>query len=117
MVSGPKEAFEVVRPLMASYSQAQFWLGDGEQARYTKLGVNLILAVSAGMLGKALALARRGNVAAADVLDVIAASARARRTTRPALRRLQSLRCGRREKYLQEFIAIERLTMITNTIG
>jgi len=75
MVSGPKEAFEVIRPLMASYSQAQFWLGEGEQARYTKLAVNLMLAVSAGMLGEALALARRGNVAAADVLDVIAASA------------------------------------------
>jgi 3-hydroxyisobutyrate dehydrogenase-like beta-hydroxyacid dehydrogenase len=75
MVSGPKEAFEVVRPLMASYSQAQFWLGEAEQARYAKLSVNLMLAVSAGMLGEALALARRGNVALADVLDLIAASA------------------------------------------
>jgi 3-hydroxyisobutyrate dehydrogenase-like beta-hydroxyacid dehydrogenase len=75
MVSGPKEAFEVIRPLMVSYSQAQFWLGEGEQARYAKLAVNLMLAVSAGMLGEALALARRGNVATADVLDLIAASA------------------------------------------
>lgn len=75
MVSGPKEAFEVIRPLMASYSQAQFWLGEDEQARYAKLAVNLMLAVSAGMLGEALALARRGNVALADVLDLIAASA------------------------------------------
>ena len=33
MISGPKEAFEVIRPLMASYSQAQFWLGEGEQDR------------------------------------------------------------------------------------
>src|ERR1700737_1081014 len=75
MVSGPKEAFEVIRPLIACYSQAQFWLGEAEQARYAKLAVNLMLAVSAGMLGEALALARRGDVAAADVLDVIAASA------------------------------------------
>src|ERR1700722_16132582 len=75
MVSGPKEAFEVVRSLLASYSQAQFWLGDGEQARYAKLAVNLMLALSAGMLGEALALARRGEVAATDILDVIAASA------------------------------------------
>jgi len=75
MVSGPKEVFEVIRPLMASYSQAQFWLGEGEQARYAKLAVNLLLAVSAGMLGEALALARRGNVAIADLLDLIAASA------------------------------------------
>jgi 3-hydroxyisobutyrate dehydrogenase-like beta-hydroxyacid dehydrogenase len=74
-VSGPKEAFEVIWPLMANYSRAQFWLGDGEQARYVKLAVNLMLAVSAGMLGEALALARRGDAAAADVLDVIAASA------------------------------------------
>jgi 3-hydroxyisobutyrate dehydrogenase-like beta-hydroxyacid dehydrogenase len=75
MVSGPKEAFEVVRPLLASYSQAQFWLGDGEQARYAKLAVNLMLAVSAGMLGEALALGQRGDMAVGDLLDVIAASA------------------------------------------
>ena len=75
IVSGPKDVFDVVRPLMASYSQAQFWLGEGEQARYTKLALNLMLAVSAGMLGEALALARRGQVGTADVLDVIAASA------------------------------------------
>jgi 3-hydroxyisobutyrate dehydrogenase-like beta-hydroxyacid dehydrogenase len=75
MVSGPEEEFEATRPLMASYSQAQFWLGEGEQARYAKLAVNLMLAVSAGMLGEALALARRGNVALADMLDLIAASA------------------------------------------
>jgi 3-hydroxyisobutyrate dehydrogenase-like beta-hydroxyacid dehydrogenase len=75
MVSGPEETCEVIRRLMAGYSRAQFWLGDGEQARYAKLAVNLMLAVSAGMLGEALALARRGNVATADVLDVIAASA------------------------------------------
>jgi 3-hydroxyisobutyrate dehydrogenase-like beta-hydroxyacid dehydrogenase len=75
MVSGPKDAFEVIQPLIASYSHAQFWLGEGEQARYAKLALNLMLAVSAGMLGEALALARRGHVATADVLDVIAASA------------------------------------------
>jgi len=75
MVSGPNDAFELVRPLIASYSHAQFWLGEDEQARYAKLAVNLMLAVSAGMLGEALALARRGHVAMADVLDVIAASA------------------------------------------
>ena len=75
IVSGPKDAFEVIRPLIASYSHAQFWVGGGEQARYAKLAVNLMLAVSAGMLGEALALARCGQVAAADLLDVIAASA------------------------------------------
>jgi 3-hydroxyisobutyrate dehydrogenase-like beta-hydroxyacid dehydrogenase len=75
MVSGPKHAFELIRPLIASYSHAQFWLGEGEQARYAKLAVNLMLAVSAGMLGEALALARCGQVSTADVLDVIAASA------------------------------------------
>src|SRR6202051_4832650 len=53
MVSGPKEAFEVIRPLLASYSQAQFWLGDAEQARYTKLAVHLMLGVLAGGLGDA----------------------------------------------------------------
>jgi 3-hydroxyisobutyrate dehydrogenase-like beta-hydroxyacid dehydrogenase len=73
--SGPREAFERVRPLAATFTRAQTYLGEAEEARYAKLAVNLMIAVSAGMMAESLALARRGNIAWGDILDVLAESA------------------------------------------
>jgi len=70
-VSGPKDAFEAARPALAAYSRAQIWLGEGDEARYAKLAVNLMVAVTAGMMGEALALARSGGIAWETMLDVI----------------------------------------------
>jgi 3-hydroxyisobutyrate dehydrogenase-like beta-hydroxyacid dehydrogenase len=75
MVSGPKEALEAAVPVMQSFTKAQYWLGDGEQARYAKLAINLMIAVSAGMLGEALALARKGNIDWNAMLELVADSA------------------------------------------
>jgi 3-hydroxyisobutyrate dehydrogenase-like beta-hydroxyacid dehydrogenase len=74
-VSGPRPAFELVRPLLASFTRAQSWLGEAEQARYAKLAVNLMIAVSAGMMAESLALARKGGVAWQDILNVLDDSA------------------------------------------
>jgi 3-hydroxyisobutyrate dehydrogenase-like beta-hydroxyacid dehydrogenase len=74
-VSGPRPAFEAVRPLLASFTRAQTYLGEAEQARYAKLSVNLMIAVSAGMMAESLALARKGGVAWQDILNVFDDSA------------------------------------------
>jgi 3-hydroxyisobutyrate dehydrogenase-like beta-hydroxyacid dehydrogenase len=74
-VSGPRPAFETVRPLLASFTRAQTYLGEAEQARYAKLAVNLMIAVSAGMMAESLALARKGGVAWQDILNVFDDSA------------------------------------------
>jgi 3-hydroxyisobutyrate dehydrogenase-like beta-hydroxyacid dehydrogenase len=73
--SGPRAAFERVQPLVASFTRAQTYLGEGEEARYAKLAVNLMIAVSAGMMAEAITLARRGNLAWGDILQVLAESA------------------------------------------
>lgn len=70
-VSGPKAAFEAARPALAAYSRAQIWLGEGDEARYAKLAVNLMVAVTAGMMGEALALAKSGGIDWGTILDVI----------------------------------------------
>ncbi|WEX11071.1 NAD(P)-dependent oxidoreductase [Chelativorans sp. AA-79] len=75
--SGPRRVFEEVRPLLAAFTRAQVYLGDGEEARYAKLAVNLMLAATAVMMGESLALARRGNLGWSDILDVLADSAAA----------------------------------------
>ena len=70
-VSGPQDAFEAARPALAAYSRAQIWVGDGDEARYAKLAVNLMVAVTAGMMGEALALAKSGGIDWSTMLDVI----------------------------------------------
>lgn len=72
--SGPREAFERVKPILARFTRAQTWLGEGEQARYAKLAINLMVAVSAGMMAEALALARKGGIGWSDFLGVMAES-------------------------------------------
>ena len=75
LASGPREGFDRVQPILASFTKAQRWLGPAEEARYAKLAVNLMIAVSAGMMAEALTLAQRGGVSRSDMLDVLAQSA------------------------------------------
>ena len=74
-VSGPRDAFEGVKPLFASFTRAQTYLGSSEEARYAKLAVNLMIAVSAAMMAESLALARKGGIAWQDILNVLDDSA------------------------------------------
>ncbi|HEY9531616.1 MAG TPA: NAD(P)-dependent oxidoreductase [Burkholderiales bacterium] len=73
--SGPRAAFEKAKPALAAFSKAQIWLGEREEARYAKLAVNLMVAVTAGMMGEALALATKGGIGWGAILDVIGESA------------------------------------------
>ena len=74
-VSGPKDAFERATPLFAAFTRAQTYLGPAEEARYAKLSVNLMIAVSAAMMAESLALARKGGIAWQDILKVLDDSA------------------------------------------
>jgi 3-hydroxyisobutyrate dehydrogenase-like beta-hydroxyacid dehydrogenase len=73
-VSGPRDAFERARDALKAYSRAQLWLGEGEQARYAKLAVNLMVAGTAGMMGEALALGRKGGIGWAQLLELMGES-------------------------------------------
>ena len=73
-VSGPKAAFDAAREALAAYSRAQIWLGEGEEARYAKLAINLMVAVTAGMMGETLALAQKGGIGWEAMLDLLGES-------------------------------------------
>lgn len=75
MVSGPQAAMETAKPVFDAFTKAQYWLGDEEQARVAKLAINLMIAVSAGMLSEALTLARKGNIEWDAMLELISDSA------------------------------------------
>lgn len=74
-VSGPRAAFDAVRPVLATFTRAQTYLGVAEEARFAKLAVNLMIAVSAGMMAESLALARKGGISWPDILKVLDDSA------------------------------------------
>jgi len=74
-VSGPRAVFERTQPLLATFTRAQTYLGPNEEARFAKLAVNLMIAVSAGMMAESLALARKGGIAWQDILKVLDDSA------------------------------------------
>jgi len=74
-VSGPRAAFDEVEPVIAAFTRARAWLGEAEQARYAKLAINLMIAVSSGMLAEAMLLAEKGGISRKDFLDVACDSA------------------------------------------
>lgn len=75
LVSGPEAAFKTVSPMLATFCHRQSWLGAAEQARYAKLAINLMIAVSAGMMAESLALARSGDIDWHDMLNLMENSA------------------------------------------
>lgn len=75
MVSGPKEAWLRVEPVLACFSARQFWVGEGDEARYLKLAVNVILGGTSALLAEALAIGRCGGLPVSVLMDVICQSA------------------------------------------
>lgn len=73
--SGPRTAFEDLLPVLQGFTRAQPYLGPGEEARYAKLAINLMIAVTAGMMAECLALARKGNIGWSDILNAMNESA------------------------------------------
>jgi 3-hydroxyisobutyrate dehydrogenase-like beta-hydroxyacid dehydrogenase len=74
LVSGPRSAFDAAREALAAYSRAQIYLGEAEEARYAKLSLNLMVAVTAGMMAEALALARKGGIGWEAMLELLGES-------------------------------------------
>lgn len=75
MVSGPRDAWRIVEPVLACFAARQFWVGDGDEARFLKLAVNVILGGTSALLAEALAIGRCGGLPVSVLMDVICQSA------------------------------------------
>jgi 3-hydroxyisobutyrate dehydrogenase-like beta-hydroxyacid dehydrogenase len=73
-VSGPRAAFDAAAQAFKAYTRAQFWVGEGEEARYAKLAINLMVAVTTGMMKEALALGTKGGIGWEQMLELIGES-------------------------------------------
>jgi 3-hydroxyisobutyrate dehydrogenase-like beta-hydroxyacid dehydrogenase len=75
LASGDAEAYARVAPLLKSFSTRQFYLGAGEEARYLKLAINMLVGATSGLLAEALTFGQKGGLAVPQMLEVICESA------------------------------------------
>lgn len=74
LVSGPRAAWDTVQPIVASFSKAQSYLGEGEEARIMKLVVNALVVNFAQSMAEALTLGRKAGLGWHAMLDTLAES-------------------------------------------
>jgi 3-hydroxyisobutyrate dehydrogenase-like beta-hydroxyacid dehydrogenase len=70
-VSGPREAFEMARPLLERFGRGVTYVGDAEQARLVKIAHNVFLGVVYQSLAEITVLAERGGVSRAAFLEFL----------------------------------------------
>ncbi|MCC4118476.1 NAD(P)-dependent oxidoreductase [Aromatoleum toluclasticum] len=75
LCSGPREAFDRCAGLLKHLATKLYYLGEAEQARYLKLSINMMLGITAAMLGEALALGERGGLEWRQMVEVVNNSA------------------------------------------
>ncbi|MBN8944922.1 MAG: NAD(P)-dependent oxidoreductase [Rhizobiales bacterium] len=73
-VSGDREAFDRHRPILHALGRKVTYLGAGEEARVTKLMINLIVGSINGALAEALNFGQRNGLDWATMIDTIADS-------------------------------------------
>jgi 3-hydroxyisobutyrate dehydrogenase-like beta-hydroxyacid dehydrogenase len=75
IVSGARETFERVEPVIRAIGPTVHHVGDGEQARIVKLAINLMIAGLAQLISEALVLGEAAGVSRAALLEVMGSSA------------------------------------------
>ena len=69
--SGPREAFDVVEPLLGVWGRGVTYVGEGEAARLVKIAHNVFLGVVIQSLAEITVLAERGGVSRAAFLSFL----------------------------------------------
>jgi 3-hydroxyisobutyrate dehydrogenase-like beta-hydroxyacid dehydrogenase len=75
IVSGPRETFDRIEPVIKAIGPRAYYVGEGEQARIVKLAINLVIAGLAELMSEALVLAEASDVSRRDLLETMANSA------------------------------------------
>jgi 3-hydroxyisobutyrate dehydrogenase len=75
LVSGPRQAYDRMLPLLELFGPSQYWLGEAEEARLMKLVVNLMIAQTSAMLAESLTLGTKGGLRWEDMWEVLTDSA------------------------------------------
>lgn len=71
IASGERAAFDRVLPLLETLGRVVHYTGDAEQARFLKLAINMMVGISAAMIGEALVLGKGGGLDWRQSIDII----------------------------------------------
>jgi 3-hydroxyisobutyrate dehydrogenase len=71
VVSGPRDAYDEVEPLLALLGGGVTYVGDGERARLAKICHNLMLGVVAQCMAEIVVLAEKGGMSRNDFLEFL----------------------------------------------
>lgn len=74
LVSGSQTAWNTVKPIVQTFSAAQVYLGNGDEARIMKLVVNLLVYAHAQAMAEALTLGRKAGLDWNLMLDTLGQS-------------------------------------------
>ena len=72
--SGPKDAYDAVEPALLCMGQKAFHVGMGEEARYLKLVLNMMVGLTAAMAAEALSFGEKGGMNWTQMLDIVSNS-------------------------------------------
>ncbi len=75
IVSGSREGFERLAPVLRDVGSTLFYVGEGESSRVVKLSLNLVIGGTAELLAEAIVLAERHGIDRAQMLEVMGGSA------------------------------------------
>jgi 3-hydroxyisobutyrate dehydrogenase len=70
-VSGPRETFDEVEPILSALGRGVTWVGEGEVARLVKIAHNVFLGVVTQALAEITVLAERGGVSREAFLEFL----------------------------------------------
>ncbi len=71
LVSGPNDTYDQCLGLFEAMGAKQFHVGGGEQARVLKLSLNMMVGITAAMMGEALAFGEGGGMDWDQMLEII----------------------------------------------
>jgi 3-hydroxyisobutyrate dehydrogenase-like beta-hydroxyacid dehydrogenase len=72
--SGPKDAYDQCTEIFGAMGQKVFHVGNGDEARYLKLLLNMMVGITSAMAGEALVFGKKGGMDWNQMIDIIGAS-------------------------------------------
>ena len=69
--SGPKDAYEKCVDIFGSMGQKSFHVGNGEEARYLKLVLNMMVGLTSAMTAEALTFGERGGMDWKTMIEIV----------------------------------------------
>lgn len=70
-VSGPKDAYDQCQAIFLSMGQKSFYVGTGEDARYLKMVLNIMVGLTAAVTAEALSFGEKGGLNWNQMIEIV----------------------------------------------